>query len=68
MGKLTFELGVSLLLALFWVSPFTLRSSATERKELSSSWATLTSPMYMKFSTESSSLYLTPFRYRRGCW
>merc|ERR1719348_1455565 len=29
---------------LFWVKPFTRRSSATARNELSSSWATLTSP------------------------
>ncbi len=46
----------------------TRRSSATARNELSSSWATFTSPWYIKFSTESSSLYFTPFRYSSGCW
>ena len=46
----------------FCVNPFTFSSSAMARNELSSSWATLTSPWYMKFNTATSSWYLTPFR------
>ena len=42
--------------------PLTFRSSATAWKEFSSSWATLTSPWYMKLSTDWSSLNPTPLR------
>ena len=53
---------------LFWVRPLTFNSSATARNELSSSWATFTSPWYIKLSTDWRSAYLTPFRYKSGCW
>ena len=49
------------------VKPFTCSSPATERKEVSSSWATFTSPRYMKSRTETSWAFFTPFRYNRGC-
>ena len=45
-----------------WVRPFTFNSSATIRKELSSSCATFTSPWYMKFRTDWRSLNRTPRR------
>ena len=38
------DLGREFESELFWVRPFTFRSSATAKKEFSSSWATLTSP------------------------
>ena len=47
---------------LFCVRPFTWRSSATDKKELSSSCATLTSPWYMKLRTACRSPNSTPFR------
>merc|ERR1719447_884638 len=47
-------------------TPFTLSSSATAKKELSSSCATFTSPWYMKLRTAVRSLNFTPFRYKRG--
>ena len=51
-----------------WVRPLTFKSSATARKELSWSWAMLTSPLYMKARTDSRSEKLTPRRKRRGWW
>ena len=53
-----------------WVRPFTFRSSATAKKELRSSWATLTSPWYMKFKTAKRSVCLTFRMYNSGwaCW
>ena len=45
-----------------WVSPFTFNSSATAKKEFNSSWATFTSPWYMKFKTAVRSVNATPFR------
>ena len=50
---------------LFWVQPSTLRSSATARMDLRSSWVTVSSPRYMMPRIGMKSWYLTPRRSMR---
>jgi hypothetical protein len=49
------------------VRPRILSASADLRKELSCSWATFTSPLYMNWSKEYRSSYLTSRRIMIGC-
>ena len=52
-----------------FVLPLTANSSATAKKLFRESWATFTSPWYMKFNTAWSSFRRMPFRYKSGfCW
>ena len=50
------------------VRPRIFKLSADLRKELSWSWATLTSPLYMNWSKEKRSSYLMSLSTMIGCW
>ena len=50
------------------VSPRIFKLSADLRKELSWSWATFTSPLYMNWSNENRSSYFMSLSTMIGCW